>query len=153
MRPILTSWIMGYLTASDRLVKDTFDETPVMAPEALTTMIIGVCTRNPDARVETVANNVFTQLAAARIPHDSPIVEARAGDRMVLIRKSTLIAMQNALVKDKLMKDPADGTFGSSTSTALLAFQKSQNLPATGLPDASTVVRLLIEMPSKVAAK
>jgi peptidoglycan hydrolase-like protein with peptidoglycan-binding domain len=153
MRPILTSWIMGYLTASDRLARDTFDETPVMAPEALTTMIIGVCNRNPDARVETVANNVFTQLAAARIPHESPIVEARAGDRMVLIRKATLVAMQNSLVKDKLMKEPADGTFGSSTSTALLAFQKSQNLPATGLPDASTVVRLLIEMPSKVAAK
>jgi hypothetical protein len=37
MRPILTSWIMGYLTASDRLVKNTFDVTPVMAPEALPT--------------------------------------------------------------------------------------------------------------------
>ena len=78
MRPILTSWIMGYLTASDRLVKDTFDRTPVMAPEALTTMIIGVCQRYPDARVESVANNVLNQLAAARVPNQSPVVEARA---------------------------------------------------------------------------
>jgi peptidoglycan hydrolase-like protein with peptidoglycan-binding domain len=153
MRPILTSWIMGYLTASDRLVKDTFDQTPVMAPEALTTMIIGVCNRYPAARVESVANNVLNQLAAARVLHESPVVEARSGDRVVLIRQATLAAMQNNLVKARLLKEPADGTFGSATSAALMAFQKSQNLPATGLPDASTVVRLLIEMPAKVPAK
>lgn len=160
MRPILTSWMMGYLTASDRLVKDTFDQTPVMAPDALTTMIIGVCQRNPGARVESVANNVLNQLAVARVLHDSPVVEARAGDRVVLIRKATLAAMQTTLVKDKLLKTPADGIFGASTVVALQAFQKSQNLPETGLPDPSTVVRLLVEMqpklvemPSKVAAK
>jgi peptidoglycan hydrolase-like protein with peptidoglycan-binding domain len=153
MRPILTSWIMGYLTASDRLAKDTFDQTPVMAPEALTSMIIGVCHRYPDARVETVANNVLNQLAAARVLHESPVVEARAGDRVVLIRQATLAAMQNTLVKEKLLKDPADGRFGSSTAAALVAFQKSQNLPETGLPDPSTVVRLLIEMPPKAAVK
>lgn len=153
MRPILTSWIMGYLTASDRLVKNTFDETPVMAPEALTAMIVGVCQRNPDARVESVANNVLNQLAAARVLHDSPVVEAREGDRAVLIRKATLAAMQTTLVRDNLLKAPADGVFGKSTAAALQAFQKSQRLPETGLPDPATVVRLLIEMPAKVAAK
>ena len=150
MRQILTSWLMGYLTASDRLVKDTFDKTPVMAPEALTSMVIGVCRRYPDARVESVANNVLNQLAVARVLRESPVVEARAGDRMVLIRQATLAAMQNTLVRDKLLKDPADGKFGSATAAALAVFQKSQNLPETGLPDASTVVRLLIEMPSRV---
>jgi peptidoglycan hydrolase-like protein with peptidoglycan-binding domain len=153
MRPILTSWILGYLTASDRLVKDTFDATPVMMPEALTSMIIGVCQKYPDARVETVANTVFSQLATARVMHESPVVEARAGDRAVPIRKATLVAVQTTLVKNKLMKEPADGTFGNSTEVALKAFQKSQNLPETGLPDPATVVRLLVEMPSKAAAK
>jgi hypothetical protein len=153
MRLILTSWILGYLTASDRLVKDTFDATPVMAPEALTAMIVGVCQKYPDARVETVANTVLTQLATARVMHESPVVEARDGDRVVPIRKSTLIAVQTALQKNKLMKDPADGNFGSSTEAALKQFQKSQNLPETGLPDPATVVRLLVEVPSKAAAK
>jgi peptidoglycan hydrolase-like protein with peptidoglycan-binding domain len=153
MRPILTSWILGYLTASDRLEKDTFDETPVMAPEALTAMIIGVCQKYPDARVETVANTVFSQLSAARVMHESPIVEARAGSQFVPIRKATLIAVQATLVKNKLLKDPADGTFGSATETALKAFQKSQSLPETGLPDPATVVRLLVEMPARAASK
>lgn len=153
MRPILTSWIMGYLTASDRLVKDTFDETPVMAPEALTTMIIGICQRNPNVRVEAVANNVLNQLATARVLHESPVIEARAGDRAVLIRQATLVAMQNTLVREKLLKDPANGKFGSATEAALIAFQKSQNLPETGLPDPSTVVRLLVEMPAKEPVK
>jgi len=153
MRPILTSWIMGYLTASDRMTKDTFDGTPVMAPEALTTMILGVCQRYPDARVESVASNVLNQLATARVLHDSPVMEARAGDRMVLIRKATLVAVQNSLVKSKLLKDGADGTFGNATVAALKTFQESQKLPVTGLPDPSTVVRLLVEMPAKVPAK
>jgi hypothetical protein len=153
MRPILTSWIMGYLTASDRLVKDTFDETPVMAPEALTAMVIGVCQRYPGVRVEAVANNVLNQLATARILHDSPVVEAREGDRMVQIRQVTLAAMQTALVRDKLLKDPAVGTFGSSTAVALREFQKSQHLPETGLPDPATVVRLLVEIPAKAPVR
>jgi peptidoglycan hydrolase-like protein with peptidoglycan-binding domain len=153
MRPILTSWILGYLTASDRLEKDTFDETPVMAPEALNAMIIGVCQKYPDARVETVANTVFSQLAAARVMHESPIVEARSGSQFVPIRKATLIAVQATLVKNKLMKDPADGNFGSATEAALKAFQKSQGLPETGLPDPATVVRLLVEMPARAASK
>ena len=148
LRQILTSWIMGYLTASDRLVKDTFDETPVMAPEALTNMVIGVCRRNPDARVEAVANSVLTQLATARLLHDSPVVEARQGAQTVLIRQATLVAMQKALERDKLLKDPADGKFGGGTAAALLAFQKSQHLPETSLPDSDTVVRLLVEMPA-----
>jgi uncharacterized protein YneF (UPF0154 family) len=153
MRPILTSWILGYLTASDRLVKDTFDETPVMSPEALTTMIMGVCQKYPDARVETVANTVFNQLAIAKVLRESPVVEARAGNHVVPIRKATLIAVQSTLLKNKLTKEPADGNFGSGTEAALKSFQKSQNLPETGLPDPATVVRLLIEMPTKAAAK
>jgi hypothetical protein len=153
MRPLLTSWILGYITASDRLVKDTFDASPVMAPEALTAMVIGVCQRYPDARVETVANTVLTQLAPARVMHESPVVEARAGDRVVPIRKATLIAVQTALLKNKLTREPADGDFGNGTAAALKTFQKSQNLTETGLPDPATVVRLLVEMPSKAAAK
>jgi hypothetical protein len=105
MRPVLTSWIMGYFTASDRMTKDTFDGTPVMAPEALTTMIVGVCQRYPDARVESVASNVLNQLATARVLHDSPVMEVRAGDQLVLIRKATLVAVQNSLVKSKLLKE------------------------------------------------
>jgi peptidoglycan hydrolase-like protein with peptidoglycan-binding domain len=85
--------------------------------------------------------------------HESPVGEARAGDRAVPIRKATLVAVQNTLVRNKLMKEPADGNFGNSTEMALKAFQKSQNLPETGLPDPATVVRLLVEMPSKAAAK
>lgn len=151
LRQVLTSWMMGYITASDRLVKGTFDESPIMAPEALSGMVIGVCRQNPEARVEAAAFAVLNQLATARLLHDSPVVEARAGDRAVLIRQATLIAMQRSLVQDKLLKEPADGRFGSGTAAALLAFQKSQHLPETGLPDASTVVRLLVEMPAPVA--
>jgi peptidoglycan hydrolase-like protein with peptidoglycan-binding domain len=153
MRPILTSWLLGYLTASDRLDKDTFDATPVMMPEALTAMIIGVCEKYPDARVETVANTVLGQLAPARVAKESPVVDARVGNHVVPIRKATLVAVQTALVKNKLSKEPADGNFGAATQTALVAFQKSQGLPETGLPDPATVVRLLVEMPSKAAAK
>lgn len=153
MRPILTSWILGYLTASDRLVKDTFDATPVMSPEALTAMIIGVCQKYPDARVETVANTVLGQLATARVLHELPVIETSADDRVVPIRKATLIAVQTALLKNKLTREPADGNFGVATEAALKSFQKAQNLPQTGLPDPATVVRLLVEMPSKAAAK
>jgi Putative peptidoglycan binding domain len=151
-RPLLTSWLLGYLSAMNRLQPDTYDVSPVQAPEVLTDMVLGICKGNGAALVEAVASAVFQQLSRARLKHDSPLLEVRAGDLATTLRRETLIAVQAALVKSKLMSSASSGEFDEPTKAALLGFQKAQQLRETSLPDPATIVRLLVELPQQASA-
>ncbi len=149
MRPVVTSWLLGYLSAVNRRQPDTFDDTPVVAPDALMNMLVSVCRQHEDVTIEAAVNSILQTLSVAKVTHDSPLVEARSGDQVVTLRADTLMAIQQALTRGKYLTAPADGTFGPTTAAALRAFQKAESLPETGLPDPATTIRLLIELPTK----
>jgi hypothetical protein len=142
-------WLMGYLTAINLMTPDTFDAVPVVDAPPLVSLVVGNCEKTQDARIADVVNGVMKAFAPAKIKSSSPVVQAREGDSLVEIRAATLAAMQSRLVDLGYFKGKPNGAFNSATGAALRAYQKDQKLPVTGLPEAETLVRLLIEHPKK----
>jgi Putative peptidoglycan binding domain len=146
---IMASWLMGYLTAANREQSDTFDISPVVAPNDLLNAVAGLCRSHPDMPVESVFNGLLRVLSIARNRADTPIVETRSGKNTASVRTETLIAMQTRLVDYGYLKGKPDGAFGAKSEIALKTFQKDQKLPETGVADGTTIIRLLIELPAK----
>lgn len=142
------AWVLGYTTAFNRVQADTFDVSPLVDGAAMLRMIIGTCEKTPDSIVETVAFEVLKVLARARVTESAPLVETVSGERKAAVRRETLQRIQSQLIQRGHLSGTADGVFGPQTSTALRAFQSAQKLPETGIADAATVVRLLIELPA-----
>jgi len=74
----------------------------------------------------------------------------KSGDTTITLYKEVVVRMQNALTQRKLFSGKADGRFVDDTKKSLEAFQKAQNLPATGLPDSRTLLALF--QPAKTDA-
>ncbi|MEI9965035.1 MAG: peptidoglycan-binding protein [Caulobacteraceae bacterium] len=106
-------------------------------------MVVNVCGRAPTSLVETVTDDLLKAMQPARVRAASANVEAKVGDRTIVVRKETLIAMQTALAQQGLSKEPANGLFTPATSAGLKAFQAKRKLPQSGLPDAATTIGLL----------
>lgn len=147
IRTTLASWMLGYVSAMNRIDAGTYDVTPVQIPDALVNMVVGICQKDADARVETITYAVFHAFDPAKTTAESPEIQVTANGQVTTLRKDSLMAVQRYLVAQKLLHGNADGTFGSETEAALHTFQQKQNLPNTGLPDPATVVRILIELP------
>jgi hypothetical protein len=147
MRGLLASWLLGYVTAMNRIQDVTYDATPVQDQYALVNMVAGVCGKHPNLPVETVAFAVLQTLEKAKLADASPEVTVTVGKLSTVLRKETLDKLQLFLVAQAyLPASQANGTFGPKTQAALVKFQTAQKLPATGLPDPATVVRALVEM-------
>ena len=63
-----------------------------------------------------------------------------------------IVFMQNRLIELGYLRDSADGTYGENTETAVLAFQKNNNLPETGIADAETQNLLYSDISTLVPA-
>jgi hypothetical protein len=148
---VAAGWIMGYLTAANRVNPDTFDLSPIGAlnPTPLLRFLVGACAKQPDQGVERVFSEIVQFLAIARNHAGSPIVQTKSGKNAAEVRAETLIAMQTKLIELGVFKGKADGVYGPKLEASLKAFQKDQKLPETGVADAGTVVRLLIELKKK----
>jgi lysozyme len=53
-----------------------------------------------------------------------------------------VLSLQGVLISGKYLAGPADGAFGPLTQAALIAFQKSKNLPADGIAGPDTMASL-----------
>jgi hypothetical protein len=143
------SWIMGYVTAANRMQPNTFDLSPVLGPTPLLRLLAGYCEKHPDQGVEKAFSQILRALAVAHNKTESPIVETKSGKYSGSLRAETLIAMQTKLTDYGYFKGRADGIYGPRVETALKTFQKDQKLPETGVADAPTIIRLLVELPPK----
>ncbi len=151
--PIAASWLLGYMSATNRYEPDTFDISPVMDPQALFNVLVGLCKAHPEARVQTVASDTLAALGRARVRTDSPMVEAKSGNATAQIRQETLLLVQKRLNEKGYLKSKPDGSYGAQSEAAVKSFQTAEKLPVTGVPDAPTVIRLLIEQPPQPAKK
>lgn len=149
VRNLLASWLLGYISAVNRIQPGTYDATPVQDQNALVNMVTGVCGKNPDARVETVSYVVLQSLEKAKLTAESPEVTITVGKTSTVLRQDTLNHLEQVLVAQKdLAAGQADGEAGGDLQAALVKFQTAQKLPPTGLPDPATVVRALVELKS-----
>jgi hypothetical protein len=149
MAPITASWLLGYMSATNRYEPNTFDISPVTDPQAMFNIVVALCKAHPDARVQGVANDTLAALGKARVKADSPIVDTKSGKATAQIRQETLLLVQQKLNERGLLKAKPDGSYGPQTEAALKSFQAAEKLPVTGVPDAPTVIRLLVEQPKK----
>jgi hypothetical protein len=144
---LILSWIMGYMTARNRFAANTYDVTPAMPGEVVLQMTDTICEKSPDARVETAMDALFKGLAPARVTVDSPFLDLQSGDVSFRVRRETFMAVQDALRKKKLYTGRNEEKMTPAISAALKAYQRDQKLQEDGLPDAPTVIRLLVASP------
>lgn len=148
----LATWMMGYISAMNRMASDTFDVSPVLEPVALLQMVASLCQRQPEMQVEAVLIELLKALGPARVHADTPIVTMQEGTANARLRAETLASIQRALTKGGFYAGPANGAADAATVAGLKAFQKSQSLAQTGVADPATLVRILVDLPSRQAA-
>ena len=74
----------------------------------------------------------------------------RPGDRDGDDSAAYIVFMQNRLIELGYLGDSADGYYGESTEKAVLAFQKNNNLPETGVADSETQRKLFSDISTLV---
>ena len=88
------------------------------------------------------------------VPTLSP--EENAGGYTILRRGSTgseVRALQEALIELGFLTGKADGDFGAATENAVIAFQRANNYPDTGLMDANIQAFLYVGSPKNAQGK
>ena len=143
---VFAGWIEGHLTATNRYRPDTFDIAPWQTTRLLMALLFAHCQNNPDQRLFEAVQNLEEVLAKGRLRRKSEVVEIDTGEkRKLVLYHEVLKRAQQALIERGFLKGKADGQFGPKTRAALEAFQQSEGLRKTGLPDQETLFKLLLE--------
>lgn len=74
----------------------------------------------------------------------------KPGDRDGDDSAAYIVFMQNRLIELGYLGDSADGYYGESTEKAVLAFQRNNNLPETGVADSETQRKLFSDISTLV---
>jgi len=135
------SWLMGYLSAYNRLSGDTFDMLPTLAGNDGLAVLALVCRDHPEMLVETAAARMIQALHHTRLTRDSSVVTIKHDGRSVFVRQEAIEMLQDRLKALGFYDGKATGKGSKAFSRAVLRFQKSENLSPTGLPDIDTMLR------------
>ena len=138
-----SGWVEGYLTAANRYELEAYDITPWETTEVLAIILETHCREAPDERFFRVVQVLSDTLRQTRLQVNSPTIYAEVGGRSFIVYQEVLRSAQIELAKRGLYGDTADGLYGPSTLQAIKAFQQSEGLETTGLPDSLTLWRLL----------
>ena len=76
----------------------------------------------------------------------------KLGDRDGEDSTAYIVFLQNRLIELRYLRTPADGVFGEDTQSAVLAFQRNNNLPETGVADDETQKLLYSDVSKLVVA-
>ena len=134
-------WLLGYLSASNRLISKTFDAVPSLAATDVLGMVALVCKNQPAVLVDTAASQALIMLSPIRLVGDSPIIEVSNSGRTMSVRKEALVALQRNLAAKHGYKGPIDGAMSPQLAKAITEFQQKEKLPGSGLPDLDTLIR------------
>jgi hypothetical protein len=141
-------WLHGYTTGYNRFEAQTFDVVAWQGNSLLLAALDRYCKENPQQRFETAVAGLMNGLKPDRIVAQSESVVIKSGDTTMTLYKEVVVRIQKALTQRKLFAGKADGRYADDTKRAMEAFQKSQNLPTTGLPDRQTMFALFQPQPA-----
>lgn len=136
-------WIEGYLTATNALTPDTYDITPWQQTDLFAALLETHCQANPEVNIILVIRGMVDSLMDGRLREPSPLKLVDLGDRQVYHYDAVLRLIQQALKDGGFYQGGIDGDYGPGTRTAMVAFQQSAGLEATGLLDQVTLFQLL----------
>ncbi len=141
----VAAWVDGYVTAHNRLMRETFDLTPWQTSRVVLAQLGQYCVANPDASLEAGASELIAYLGADRLRMAEDIVGLSNGRNAVFAYASVIASVESALGD----RGHPIGSGENATSKALEAFQRAQRMEVTGLPDQNTLLRLFSITPER----
>ncbi len=135
-------WLDGYMTAANQHLGDTYDIAPWQSTGLLLTMMASNCKKNPEISFHQVAQLMVDELVKTRL---------RSAGRYGVIQGGSPVPLHEDIIRRIKVALKEGGYYSGNTHvatwdedvvTAVKAFQKSKNLPETGMPDQSTLFML-----------
>lgn len=138
-------WTQGYISARNKMTEGTFDTIPTYRVEDILALINVVCLNNQDSQLETATSSIIDLFEPVWLSASSNVSTLEADGQSLPLRDGVLRQVQQALADQGFYDSTVDGVFGARSATALRAFQSSEGLTETGLPDLATLMRLLLD--------
>ncbi len=134
-------WLDGYITSLNQQLPDTFDITPWQTTELLMKIIESNCQQNPNQQIHSIAKAMVVQLMEQRIT---------VGERYLQLEADKNLILQEGVIRNIKQKLDDKGHYDGDLTvswdekeiTAMKAFQRTQQLEETGLPNQATLYKL-----------
>lgn len=139
------SWLMGYVTAENRLLQNTYDLLPTLDGLDFVKTVGLVCRSNPQESLALAANNTLVALRPLGQTGETPVVTLSNRGKSLQVRKGVLQLVQAGLAGKGLYKGDQSGNAGADFYKAVEALQQKERLPVTGLPDVDTIIRAVVK--------
>lgn len=139
------AWTMGYASAFNRLVTNTFDAVPMKDARGLLAITLTVCNANPKGQFESATFQVLRALGPLRLTGESPLVTLTSDGKTHELHEETVRLVEIRLKALKFYSNAPTGKTSPQLTSAIKAFQQSKKLAASGLPDMATLIQLVQE--------
>lgn len=136
-------YIAGYLTAGNRLLSDTVDLTSWETIDVVSAYVANLCRIRGDVFFAQALEGVAAMMMPNRLRGNAELVEVSAGGKSIKVYASVIARLKKALIEGNYFNGSIDSRFDQATIRALKDFQKSRDIPQTGLPDQQSLYLLL----------
>lgn len=136
------SWIMGYVTAYNKVVAGNFDALPTKDGRDLISLVLGLCQSNATAPLEATTFRVIRAIAALRLTSDTSPVTFTSDGKTAELRQETVKYVQARLKALKFYSGAETGEATPQLIAAIKTYQTNKKIPITGLPDIALLIRL-----------
>ena len=135
---LLAAWTLGYLSAHNRVLSDTFDLTPWQNIESVIGLTRQYCLSNAEATYEESLQELMRFLAPDRLQAAEPIVQIGSGPLQAVVYGSTIKEARQILEREGYALPESD----EALATTLKKFQRNNALRETGILDQATLLVL-----------
>lgn len=135
----LGGWLNGYMTAVNRYLPETYALASWQTTDLLLASVAAKCKENDKLRFHNVTQLLVGFLYAGRLQENSPSLLLKRGKVKAVVYKSVLEQVQQRLADGGFYGGEITGEFTKEVGEALLSYQGSKGLAATGLPDQRTL--------------
>ncbi|MGB0721683.1 MAG: peptidoglycan-binding domain-containing protein [Gammaproteobacteria bacterium] len=136
-------WFQGWMSNENRHRENTFDLASWQHTGTLLAALDAYCEKNEKYPFVGAAEALIASMRTSALDEQALLVTAEAGGRSVQVYDAVLARLQAALAESGDYLGAATGRFDEATGKAILAYQKREGLPETGLPDQVILQRLV----------
>lgn len=139
-----SSWLSGYISATNSLSKDTFDLTSWQSSDFLMRGLAGYCQKNKDIRFFKAVDEMIKSLYSQRLTESSKIVKINSDTQEMLIYVTVLEKLKAELIRlghieTQNAKIDEARPWDATLSMGIKSFQTERGLLSNGLPDQATL--------------
>lgn len=143
----MLSWVAGYVTAANRYEPATYDLVAWQDELYILGSIRTYCGANPRTTLAEMARALVRSLGPGRLAAASPPQTILVGNRRLTLASAVIVRAKTALARRGHYRGTLDASPGAGFLRAVAAFQQSERLAPTGLPDQETLFRLFAPAP------